>query len=194
MPEATEGLTPDSLVKRDSTGRFIVQSPQQYAHATNKGYVDSAVASGQDTSRRYVDTALSSKAAQVDVLALQQKLARLTAPVTVFQGSHALRNGNIVIVTPRMYGTVTITISQAIPGTNGGLVQPCIFNYLGTRYKGGMDGWWTTTGGAGTAYKYLTDTENGQKITLDPGYYIEGIEIHPWDTGATTITKITVQN
>ena len=73
-------------------------------------------------------------------------------------------------------------------------MQPCIFNYLGTRYKGGMDGWWTTTGGAGTAYKYLTDVENGQKITLDPGYYIEGIEIHPWDTGATTITKITVQN
>ena len=184
------------LIKgRDRDGKiFYYNPPTEGRELANKDYVDTAVDSGQDTSRRYVDTALSGKAAQVDVLALQQKLARLTAPVTVFQGSHTLSNGKIVIVTPRMYGTVTITISQAIPGTNGGLVQPCIFNYLGTRYKGSMGGWWTTTGGAGTAYKYLTDVENGQKITLDPGYYIEGIEIHPWDTGATTITKITVQN
>lgn len=183
------------LTPRARDGKiFYYNPPTEGRELANKDYVDTAVDSGQDTSRRYVDTALSGKAAQVDVLALQQKLARLTAPVTVFQGSHTMSNGKIVIVTPRMYGTVTITISQAIPGTNGGLVQPCIFNNLGTRYKGGMDGWWTTTGGAGTAYKYLIDTENGQKITLDPGYYIEGIEIHPWDTGATTITKITVQN
>ena len=183
------------LTPRARDGKiFYYNPPTEGRELANKDYVDTAVDSGQDTSRRYVDTALSGKAAQVDVLALQQKLARLTAPVTVFQGSHTLSNGKIVIATPRMYGTVTITISQAIPGTNGGLVQPCIFNYIGTRYKGSMDGWWTTTSGAGTAYKYLTDVENGQKITLYPGYYIEGIEIHPWGTGATTITKITVQN
>lgn len=194
LPEVKPVVANRSIVQRWSSGDIEVpiNPGMGKGSATSKEYVDTAVREKADKS--YVDTALSGKAAQVDVLALQQKLARLTAPVTVFQGSHALRNGNIVIVTPRMYGTVTITISQAIPGTNGGLVQPCIFNYLGTRYKGGMDGWWTTTGGAGTAYKYLTDTENGQKITLDPGYYIEGIEIHPWDTGATTITKITVQN
>lgn len=179
MPTVSDTVSNRTIVQRSEDGVIRAADPQGPNNVTTQ---------------RYVDTALSGKAAQVDVLALQQKLARLTAPVTVFQGSHALSNGKIVIVTPRMYGTVTITISQAIPGTNGGLVQPCIFNYLGTRYKGGMDGWWTTTGGAGTAYKYLTDTENGQKITLDPGYYIEGIEIHPWDTGATTITKITVQN
>lgn len=190
LPEV--GFSEGKIAKYASGGALIVSDNRSQNTATSRLYVDTAVREKADKS--YVDTALSSKAAQVDVLALQQKIARLTAPVTVFQGSHALSNGNIVIVTPRMYGTVTITISQAIPGTNGGLVQPCIFNYLGTRYKGGMDGWWTTTGGAGTAYKYLTDTENGQKITLDPGYYIEGIEIHPWDTGATTITKITVQN
>lgn len=190
LPEV--GFSEGKIAKYASGGALIVSDNGSQNTATSRLYVDRAVREKADKS--YVDTALSGKAAQVDVLALQQKLARLTAPVTVFQGSHALRKGNITIVTPRMYGTVTITISQATPGTNGGLVQPCIFNYLGTRYKGGMDGWWTTTGGAGTAYKYLTDVENGQKITLDPGYYIEGIEIHPWDTGATTITKITVQN
>lgn len=179
MPTVSDAAINQTIVQRSEVGTIRAADPQGPNNVTTQ---------------RYVDTALSGKAAQVDVLALQQKLARLTAPVTVFQGSHDLSKGKIVIVTPRMYGTVTITISQVIPGTNGGLVQPCIFNYLGTRYKGGMDGWWTTTGGAGTAYKYLTDTENGQKITLDPGYYIEGIEIHPWDTGATTITKITVQN
>lgn len=179
MPTVSDTVSNRTIVQRSEDGVIRAADPQGPNNVTTQ---------------RYVDTALSGKAAQVDVLALQQKLARLTAPVTVFQGSHDLSKGKIVIVTPRMYGTVTITISQVIPGTNGGLVQPCIFNYLGTRYKGGMDGWWTTTGGAGTAYKYLTDVENGQKITLDPGYYIEGIEIHPWDTGATTITKITVQN
>jgi len=179
MPTVSDAAINQTIVQRSEVGTIRAADPQGPNNVTTQ---------------RYVDTALSGKAAQVDVLALQQKLARLTAPVTVFQGSHDLSKGKIVIVTPRMYGTVTITISQVIPGTNGGLVQPCIFNYLGTRYKGGMDGWWTTTGGAGTAYKYLTDVENGQKITLDPGYYIEGIEIHPWDTGATTITKITVQN
>lgn len=194
MPTVSDAAINRTIVQRSETGTIRAADPQGPNNVTTQRYVDTAVASVQDTSRRYVDTALSGKAAQVDVLALQQKLARLTAPVTVFQGSHDLSKGKIVIVTPRMYGTVTTTISQAIPGTNGGLVQPCIFNHLGTRYKGGMDGWWTTTAGAGTAYKYLTDTENGQKITLDPGYYIEGIEIHPWDTGATTITKITVQN
>ena len=190
LPEV--GFSEGKIAKYASGGTLIVKDNGSQNVATSRKYVDRAVREKADKS--YVDTVLSGKAAQVDVLALQQKLARLTAPVTVFQGSHALSNGNIGIVTPRMYGTVTITISQAIPGTNGGLVQPCIFNCLGTRYTGGMDGWWTTTGGAGTAYKYLTDVENGQKITLDPGYYIEGIEIHPWDTGATTITKITVQN
>lgn len=179
MPTVSDAAINQTIVQRSEVGTIRAADPQGPNNVTTQ---------------RYVDTALSGKAAQVDVLALQQKLARLTAPVTVFQGSHDLSKGKIVIVTPRMYGTVTITISQVIPGTNGGLVQPCIFNYLGTRYKGGMDGWWTTTSGAGTAYKYLTDVENGQKITLDPGYYIEGIEIHPWDTGATTITKITVQN
>lgn len=190
LPEV--GFSEGQIAKYAGGGVLIVRDNGSQNTATSRLYVDRAV--GEKADKSYVDTALSSKAAQVDVLALQQKLARLTAPVTVFQGSHDLSKGKIVIVTPRMYGTVTITISQVIPGTNGGLVQPCIFNYLGTRYKGSMDGWWTTTGGAGTAYKYLTDTENGQKITLDPGYYIEGIEIHPWDTGATTITKITVQN
>ncbi|WP_411708135.1 hypothetical protein ACLI1L_000816 [Corynebacterium sp. LaCa117] len=190
LPEV--GFSEGKIAKYASGGVLIVRDNGSQNTATSRLYVDRAV--GEKADKSYVDTALSSKAAQVDVLALQQKLARLTAPVTVFQGSHDLSKGKIVIVTPRMYGTVTINISQATPGTNGGLVQPCIFNYLGTRYKGSMDGWWTTTSGAGTAYKYLTDTENGQKITLDPGYYIEGIEIHPWDTGATTITKITVQN
>ena len=179
MPTVSDAAINQTIVQRSEVGTIRAADPQGPNNVTTQ---------------RYVDTALSGKAAQVDVLALQQKLARLTAPVTVFQGSHDLSKGKIVIVTPRMYGTVTITISQVIPGTNGGLVQPCIFNYLGTRYKGGMDGWWTTTGGAGTAYKYLTDVENGQKITLDPGYYIEGIEIHPWQDGANTIKKITVQN
>lgn len=141
-----------------------------------------------------LDAALSGKAAQADMVALQQKLAALTAPVTVFQGSHTMSNGTLQVQTPRMYGTVTITVDQSGPDNQAGLVQPRIFNYLGTRYKGGIDGWWTTTGGAGTAYKYLTDVGNGQTITLDPGYYIDGIEIYSWQTGANVVKKITVQN
>lgn len=141
-----------------------------------------------------LDAALSGKAAQADMVALQQKLAALTAPVTVFQGSHTVSNGTLQVQTPRMYGTVTITVDQSGPDNQAGLVQPRIFNYLGTRYKGGMGGWWTTTGGAGTAYKYLTDVGNGQTITLDPGYYIDGIEIYSWQTGANVVKKITVQN
>lgn len=115
-------------------------------------------------------------------------------PVTVFQGSHTLSNGTLVVNTPRMYGTVTITVNQFGPDNQAGLVQPRIFDHTGTRYTQSMGGWNETSGGAGTAYKYLTDVANGQSITLDPGYYIEGIEIHSWQTGANTVTKITVQN
>ena len=115
-------------------------------------------------------------------------------PITVFQGSHKLDSGALQVQTPRMYGTVTITVDQSGPDSNAGLVQPRIYDHTGTRYKGGMDGWSSTTGGAGTAFKYLTDLQRGKSITLDPGYYIDGIEIHSWQTGANTVTKISVQN
>ena len=115
-------------------------------------------------------------------------------PITVFQGSHKLDSGALQVQTPRMYGTVTITVDQSGPDNHAGLVQPRIYDHTGTRYKGDMDGWGSTTGGAGTAFKYLTDLQRGKSITLDPGYYIDGIEIHSWQTGANTVTKISVQN
>ncbi|MGV0351166.1 hypothetical protein ACUY2G_09680 [Corynebacterium guaraldiae] len=115
-------------------------------------------------------------------------------PITVFQGSHKLGSGALQVQTPRMYGTVTITVNQSGPENQAGLVQPRIFDHTGTRYKEDMDGWTSTTGGAGSAYKYLTSVSSGQTIALDPGFYIDGIEIHKWQTGANTITKVTVQN
>ena len=141
-----------------------------------------------------LDSALASKATQADMVALQQKLAALTAPITVFQGSHKLGSGALQVQTPRMYGTVTITVNQYGPENQAGLVQPRIYDHTGTRHTQRMGDWMGTTGGAGTAYKYLPDVASGQSITLDPGYYIEGIEIHSWQTGANTVTKITVQN
>ncbi|MFS0210533.1 hypothetical protein ACL1EU_03070 [Corynebacterium striatum] len=147
-----------------------------------------------EVTKSQLDTALAGKAAQADMVALQQQLAALTAPVTVFQGSHTMSNGTLQVQTPRMYGTVTITVDQSGPDNQAGLVQPRIYSHDGTRYTESMGGWLKTTGGAGTAYKYLTDVENGQTLTLDPGYYIDGIEIYSRQTGATTITKITVQN
>lgn len=179
MPIVSDAVSNWTIVQRSEAGTIRAADPQGPNNVTTQ---------------RYVDTALSGKAAQADMVALQQKLAALTAPVTVFQGSHTMSNGTLQVQTPRLYGTVTITVDQSGPDDQAGLVQPRIFNYLGTRYKGGIDGWWTTTGGAGTAYKYLTDVENGQKITLDPGYYIDGIEIYSWQTGANVVTKITVQN
>ena len=115
-------------------------------------------------------------------------------PTTVFQGSHRMSSGTLQVQTPRMYGTVTITVDQSGPDNQAGLVQPRIFDHTGTRYKGDMDDWIRTTGGAGTAYKYMTEVARGKSITLDPGYYIEGIEIHSWQNGANTVTKISVQN
>ena len=115
-------------------------------------------------------------------------------PITVFQGSHRMSSGTLQVQTPRMYGTVTITVDQYGPENKAGLVQPRIFDHTGTRYMGDMDGWGSTTGGAGTAFKYLADLQRGKSITLDPGYYIDGIEIHSWQTGANTVTKISVQN
>ena len=141
-----------------------------------------------------LDTALAGKAAQADLVALQQKLVALTAPITVFQGSHKLSSGTLQVQTPRMYGTVTITVDQSGPDNQAGLVQPRIYDHTGTRYMGDMGDWGSTASGAGTAYKYLADLQRGKSITLDPGYYIEGIEIHSWQTGANTVTKISVQN
>lgn len=115
-------------------------------------------------------------------------------PITVFQGSHRMSSGTLQVQTPRMYGTVTITVDQYGPDNKAGLVQPRIYDHTGTRYKGYMGGWESTPGGAGTAYKYLADLQRGKSITLDPGYYIEGIEIYSWQTGANTVTKISVQN
>lgn len=59
FPEATENPTPDSLVKRDSTGSFLVQRPQQYAHAANKGYVDSAVMEKADKNHTHTSADIS---------------------------------------------------------------------------------------------------------------------------------------
>lgn len=147
-----------------------------------------------EVSKDQLDTALAGKAAQADMVALQQKLAALTAPVTVFQGSHKVSSGTLQVQTPRLYGTVTITVDQSGPDNLAGLVQPRIFDHTGTRHTGNMGGWSNTSAGAGTVYKYLTDVVNGQVIMLDPGYYIDGIEIYSWQTGANTVTKITVQN
>lgn len=63
------------LVKgRNRDGKiFYYNAPTEGRELANKDYVDTAVASGQDTSRRYVDTALSGKAAQVDMVAMQQR-------------------------------------------------------------------------------------------------------------------------
>lgn len=116
------------------------------------------------------------------------------SPITVFQGSHTMSSGTLQVQTPRMYGTVTFNITQSGPEHQAGLVHPRIFDHTGTRYTKSMGGWNETSAGAGTAYKYLTDVANGQAITLDPGYYIDGIEIYKWQTGANTVTKITVQN
>lgn len=115
-------------------------------------------------------------------------------PIIVFQGSHKVSSGTLQVQTPRLYGTVTITVDQSGPDDQAGLVQPRIYSHDGTRYTESMGGWPKTNVGAGTAYKYLTDTANGQTITLDPGYYIDGIEIYLWQTGANVVTKITVQN
>ena len=116
------------------------------------------------------------------------------SPIIVFQGSHTMSGGTLTINTPRMYGTVTITVDQSGPDNQAGLVQPRIFDHTGTRHTGNMGGWSNTSAGAGTVYKYMTDLANGQKLTLDPGYYIEGIEIYSWQTEANVVTKITVQN
>lgn len=59
FPEATENPTPDSLVKRDSTGSFLVQRPQQYAHAANRGYVDSAVMEKADKNHTHTSADIS---------------------------------------------------------------------------------------------------------------------------------------
>lgn len=141
-----------------------------------------------------LDTALAGKASQADMVALQQKLAALTAPITVFQGSHTMRDGTLNVNTPRMYGTVTITIAQSGRENQAGLVHPRIFDHTGTRYTKSMGGWPSITDGAGTAFGFLADMKNGKSITLDPGYYIDGIEIYSWQSGASTVTKISVQN
>lgn len=115
------------------------------------------------------------------------------SPITVFQGSHKVSSGTLQVQTPRMYGNVYITVVQSGPDNLAGLLQPKIFDHAGNRITTTIGDWQTTPAGAKTAYRYITMVKDSL-LALPSGCYVEGIEAYSWETGANTITKITVQN
>lgn len=111
-------------------------------------------------------------------------LELLDAPVSV-AGS-----GDVVVLdTPKIYGTVQFAPTGEW-STQGCLVMPRVFDGSGERVRRTVSGWSYTSDNGGGPYKYLPDAT--RELVLEPGMYMEGVELVPWGSHTATINSLVV--